>query len=93
MANVVNKKELVGTIAAEMGSTKKAAAEALEAVVGAVKSHLVAGDNVSIVGFANFTQKVVPAHERTMSLTGTPETIQVPERVQFKAKMSKSLAK
>lgn len=89
----INKKELVGTVAGNLGSTKKAAAEALEAVVDAIKTHLEAGEDVNIIGFANFTQKTVPAHERVLHLSGKPETVQVPERVQFKAKMSKSLGK
>lgn len=87
----INKKELVGTVAEKLGSTKKDAALALEAVVESIKGHLTEGQDVQLVGFANFTQKVVPAHSMVLGLTG--ETIEVPERTQYKAKMSKTLAK
>lgn len=87
----VGKKELVATIAEQMETTKKAAGLALEGVIEAVKTHLAEGEDVSIVGLVGFTQKVVPAHERVLGFSG--ETVQVPERVQIRAKASKTLTK
>lgn len=85
------KKELVATIAEQTGSTKKAAGEAFDAVVEAIHAHLAEGEDVSVNGLVNFTQKVVPAHERVLGFSG--ETVQVPERVQVKAKASKTLTR
>lgn len=87
----VGKKELVATIAAQTGSTKKAAGEAFDAVVEAIQTQLAEGENVAINGLVTFTQKLVPAHERTLGFSG--ETVQVPERVQVKAKASKTLTR
>ena len=100
MTETVNKKELVATIAEILGSTKKDANIALDGVVEAVKQELKAGKNVSIVGFAKFTSKLVP--ERTASVpvkteleTGEVKYVKqetvVPEHVTYKAKISKSL--
>lgn len=87
----VGKKELVATIAEQMETTKKDAGLAFDGVVEAIKTHLAEGEDVSIVGLVNFTQKVVPAHERVLGFNG--ETVQVPERVQIKARASKTLTK
>lgn len=88
---MVAKKELVATIAEQMGSTKKDAGLALDGVVEAIQTHIADGQDVSISGLVKFTQKVVPAHERKLGFNG--ETVQVPERVQVKAKASKTLVK
>ena len=100
MTETVNKKELVATIAEILGSTKKDANIALDGVVEAIKQELKAGKNVSIVGFAKLTSKLVP--ERTASVpvkteleTGEVKYVKqetvVPEHVTYKAKISKSL--
>ena len=85
----VGKKELVATIAEQAGVTKKDAGLAFDAVVEAVKTRIAEGEDVSIMGLVSFTQKLVPAHERVLGFNG--ETVQVPERVQVKAKASKAL--
>lgn len=87
----VGKKELVDTIAEQMDTTKKAAGEAIDGVVEAIKTHIAEGEDVSIIGLVNFTQKVVPAHERVLGFSG--ETVQVPERVQVRARASKTLTR
>lgn len=85
----VGKKELVATIANQLGSTKKDAGIALDAVAEAIRTHLAEGEDVAIKGLVSFTQKTVPAHERTLGFNG--ETVEVPERVHVKARASKTL--
>jgi DNA-binding protein HU-beta len=50
----VNKSELIEHIAQQADISKAAAARALEAVVGGVKTTLKKGGSVSIVGFGTF---------------------------------------
>lgn len=87
----VGKQDLVNTIAEQMGTTKKDAGLAFDGVVEAIKTHIADGEDVSIVGLVNFTQKLVPAHERVLGFSG--ETAQIPERIHVKAKASKTLAR
>lgn len=88
---MTGKKELVATIAEQMGSTKKDAAAAFEGVVNSIKSHIAVGEDVSVLGLVTFTQKTVPAHKRTLGFSG--EEVTVPERIQVKAKASKTLTR
>lgn len=92
MANV-GKEKLVATAAEKLGATKKATGEAFDAIVESVKEALDAGDKVTVTGLVTLEPKVVPAHERTHSLNGVPETITVPERIKVKAKASSVLTK
>ena len=96
MTETVNKKELVATIAEILGSTKKDANIALDGVVEAVKQELKAGKNVSVMGFAKFTNKVVAERTalvpvKTESGEYVKQEVVVPEHVTYKAKISKSL--
>lgn len=60
----MTKAELISLIA-EKGTykTKKEAENALEAVVGSIKSAIMDGEKVSIVGFGTFEVKEKAAHE------------------------------
>ena len=51
----MNKGQLVDKIAEDAGLTKKQAAAALDAVMGAVKGALKDGDKVSLVGFGTWS--------------------------------------
>lgn len=50
----MNKTELIEHIALHADISKAAAARALEATIGAVKTTLKSGDSVSLVGFGTF---------------------------------------
>lgn len=50
----MTKQDLVAAIAQKAGLTKKAAADALEAVVSTVTATLKKGDSVTITGFGTF---------------------------------------
>ncbi len=51
----VNKSELIEHIATQADISKAAAARSLEALIGAVKTTLKKGGNVTITGFGTFT--------------------------------------
>ena len=51
----MNKTELIDHIALQADISKAAAARALEALIGGVKSTLKKNDSVSLVGFGTFT--------------------------------------
>ncbi|MDH3324662.1 MAG: HU family DNA-binding protein, partial [Candidatus Peregrinibacteria bacterium] len=50
----MSKGDLVAAIAAGAGLTKKAAADALEATLGAITGELAKGGNVTVTGFGTF---------------------------------------
>ena len=50
----MTKQDLINAAAAKAGITKKAAAEALEAMLGTITKSLKKGDNVTITGFGTF---------------------------------------
>jgi DNA-binding protein HU-beta len=50
----MTKQDLVAAIAATAGLTKKAAADALEALIGAVTAELKKGGKVTLTGFGTF---------------------------------------
>ena len=53
----MNKADLVASIAAKAGLTKKDAEAALNAVVASIEEALVKGDKVALVGFGTFETK------------------------------------
>ena len=59
----MNKKELISKLAEAMGTTKKAAEEALDAVTTVITEALVEGQDVKITGFGTFS--AVEVAERT----------------------------
>ncbi len=50
----MTKQDLVNAIASSAGLTKKAAGDALEAVIGSITGELKKGNNVTITGFGTF---------------------------------------
>ena len=50
----MTKQDLVSAVASSAGLTKKAAGDALEAVIGTITSELKKGNNVTITGFGTF---------------------------------------
>lgn len=73
----MTKQDLVNAIANSAGLTKKAAGDALEAVIGSITSELKAGNNVTITGFGTF--RVSARAARTGVNPRNPsEKIQIP---------------
>ena len=81
----MNKADLIGTIAASSGLSKKDSEKALGATIDAITAALKAGDKVQLVGFGVFEVKNRAA--RTGRNPKTKETIQIPasKTPQFKA--------
>ena len=71
----MNKRELVDAISDRLGS-KKAAAEAVDAILEAIQSTVAKGEKVAITGFGSFEKADRPA--RTARNPATGNTIQVP---------------
>ena len=88
MDNVMNKTDLVNAIAEQQGITKKSAREMIDAVTGAIISALKSKKEVRLAGFGIFTPNLVPEHKKVLGFSG--EEITVPERYNYKAKLSKT---
>ncbi len=71
----MNKKELVEAVAAKTGSTKKDAAECLNAVVELITAELKEGHSVELAGFGKFEVKKRKA--RTGINPATKEQIKI----------------
>ncbi len=71
----MNKRDLIDAISERLGG-KKAATEALNAVLETIQSAVASGDKVAITGFGVFEKSDRPA--RTARNPATNETIQVP---------------
>lgn len=71
----MNKTELVASVAAKSGLSKKDAEKALAAVLESVTDALVAGEKVQLVGFGTFETK--DRAERTAKNPRTGETVTV----------------
>ena len=59
----MNKKELINAVAEVMGTTKKAAGEAVDTVFGVIADAMAEGNDVAVSGFGKFVVADVP--ERT----------------------------
>ena len=71
----MNKTELTAAVAAQAGLTKDQAANAVNAVLGAMTDALAKGDKIQLVGFGTFEVRVRP--ERTGRNPRTKETIKI----------------
>lgn len=85
----MNKKELIAKLAEVMGSTKKDAEVALDAVTTVITDALVEGNDVKITGFGNFTVTERAAREGRNPMTG--ETVQIAASKSPKFKAAKAL--
>lgn len=72
----MNKLQLTEAVAAKAGISKKAAAEAVSAVLDVIADALAAGDDIKITGFGSFEVKDRAAREGRNPKTG--ETVQIP---------------
>src|SRR3954467_2735856 len=57
----VNKSQLIDALAARFDGNKKAAAQALEAVLDTITREVAKGEKVAITGFGSFEKRVRPA--------------------------------
>ncbi len=71
------KADLVAEVA-EIGITKKQAAQVVDSVFGAIKDALADGDKVSLIGFGTFTVKQRAAREGRNPRTG--KKIKIPKK-------------
>lgn len=88
----LTKSDFVEVVAAQEGiETKKAAKEAIDAVISGIKTVLGNKDDLVLSGFAKFTVEHKKAEKRFFGIT--QDVIEVPAHDLYKAKMSKSLLK
>ena len=85
----MNKKELITKLAEVMGSTKKDAEAALDAVTTVITDALAEGQDVKISGFGTFSVTERAAREGRNPMTG--ETIQIAASKSPKFKASSAL--
>ena len=85
----MNKADLVASVAAKAGLTKKDADAALNAVVASIEEALVKGDKVALVGFGTFETKTRAA--RTGINPRTKQAIKIPASKVPAFKISKAL--
>ena len=81
----MNKTELVAAVAEKSGLTKDSAKKAVDAVVESITAALVAGEDVSLVGFGTFTVAEREAREGLNPLTKEKITIPAAKLPKFKA--------
>ena len=81
----MNKTELVEKIAVGAELSKADAKKALEAAVEAIKTALVEGDKVQLIGFGTFSVNERPAREGVNPRTGEKVTIDAKKVAKFKA--------
>ncbi len=81
----MNKTELVEKIAVGAGLSKESAKKALEAAVEAIKTALVEGYKVQLIGFGTFSVNERPAREGMNLRTGEKIQIKAKKVAKFKA--------
>jgi DNA-binding protein HU-beta len=87
----MNKSELIDEVANTAGITKKAAGEAVDAVLKAVETTLTKGEKLTLVGFGTF--ETISRAERTGRNPKTGEEIKIPAKKSAKFKPGSSLTK
>lgn len=74
----MNKMDLIDQVAAKTGSTKKNAAQSVEAVLKTLTEALSSGEKVQLMGFGSFTVRKRKAHKGCNPQTGA--AVDVPAR-------------
>lgn len=85
----MNKADMVNVLAGKTGLTKKAAGEALEAMLTAIVDSLKKGEKVTFTGFGTFYTKHVA--ERPGLIPKTKERITIPAHTAAKFRPGKAL--
>ena len=81
----MNKKELINAVAEVMGTTKKAAGEAVDAVFGVIADAMAEGNDVAVSGFGKFVVAERAERQGRNPLTGESITIAASKAPKFKA--------
>lgn len=81
----MNKQDLVSQVASTADISKSKAAEAVDAVIGAIKASLKKGDDVRLVGFGTFSVAKRAATTGRNPRTGEPIKIPASKQPKFKA--------
>jgi DNA-binding protein HU-beta len=89
MSKPMTKTQLVATLAEDMGTDKKSAAAALEAVCGLITREVSGGGAVTLPGVGKFYCRERP--ERTVRNPATGETRQAPADKVVKVTIAKAL--
>lgn len=87
----MNKADLIDAIAAKAGISKKAAADALEAVIESITKALKKGESVALIGFGTFS--VAKRNARMGVNPATGEKIKIKAKRVAKFKAGAALAK
>ena len=85
----MKKSELISAVAEKSGLTKKASAEALDAILEVIETSLVKGNDISFIGFGTFSKSKRAA--RKQRVPGTDRTVDLPETTVVKFKVGKQL--
>jgi DNA-binding protein HU-beta len=83
--NIVNKTELIASVAEKAGMTKKDAEKAINALFSSVEDALAKDDKVQIIGFGTFEVKSREARKGRNPQTGNEITIPASKTPVFKA--------
>lgn len=81
----MNKQDLVAKVAQQADISKSKAAEAVDAVIDAIKGSLKKGDDVRLVGFGTFSVANRAATTGRNPRTGEPIKIPASKQPKFKA--------
>ncbi len=81
----MNKQDLVATVAKQTDISKQKAADAVDAVIDAIKASLKKGDDVRLVGFGTFSVAQRAATTGRNPRTGEPIKIPASKQPKFKA--------
>ena len=81
----MNKQDLVAKVADKADISKQKAAQAVDAVIDAIKASLKKGDDVRLVGFGSFTVTKRAATTGRNPRTGEPIKIPASKRPKFTA--------
>ncbi|WP_213765603.1 HU family DNA-binding protein [Caballeronia sp. dw_19] len=79
----MNKQDLIDAVANEVGITKLATAEAIDAFLDAVTQAVVRGDAVQLIGFGSFSSGTRAARTGRNPKTGAPLQIAASKTVKF----------
>ena len=82
---LMNKTELVSSIAAKAGLSKADSKKALDATIEAIAEALKAGDKIALVGFGTFSVAERPERQGINPATKAPITIAAKKVAKFKA--------
>jgi DNA-binding protein HU-beta len=81
---MTNKAELIDAVSEATETSKAAAGDALDAVIGAITAALKSGEEVRLVGFGTFSVKTRAAGKGRNPATGEEISIPASKSVRFK---------